>query len=44
MGRGIGISLNGFNILIYDVNNEVLINSEKLIDKELTRSVAGKNI
>ena len=46
MGRGIGISssLNGFNILIYDVNNEVLINSEKLIDKELTRSVGKKKL
>jgi 3-hydroxybutyryl-CoA dehydrogenase len=46
MGRGIGISssLNGFNILIYDVNNEVLINSEKLIDKELTRSVEKKKL
>ncbi len=46
MGRGIIISfaLNGYKTIVYDINDTVLENASKLIDKELGRSVEKKKI
>lgn len=46
MGRGIIISfaLNGYKTIVYDINDAVLENASKLIEKELGRSVEKKKI
>ncbi len=44
MGRGIAIcsASAGYNTTLYDINDEILSNSKKLIEKDLIKSV-GKN-
>lgn len=46
MGRGIAISAstNGYDTILYDVNNEILQNTVSHINKELSKSVEKKKI